>query len=77
MAAEIKRINPSGLPAFVTGDFNATGSPRSAETAGWKNRVRLRTFTLAANKVHLELEKFTGYGISIAVFWGSGGVNTN
>ena len=66
LAAEIKRINPTGLPAFVTGDFNATASPAAPQTLQLGKIGFGDSFALTANKVHPDLDTFTGYGAPVA-----------
>jgi endonuclease/exonuclease/phosphatase family metal-dependent hydrolase len=61
LAAEIKRVNPSGLPAFVTGDFNAPASISAPQTTQLKAIGYTDSNGIAAARMHSEYNTYNGY----------------
>ncbi|WP_427130793.1 endonuclease/exonuclease/phosphatase family protein [Pseudarthrobacter sp. S9] len=63
LAAEIKRVNPSGLPAFVTGDFNAPASISAPQTTQLNAIGYTDSYGIAAARLHPEYDTYNGYRI--------------
>ncbi|MBG0738832.1 hypothetical protein IV500_05280 [Paeniglutamicibacter antarcticus] len=61
LAAEIRKVNPSGLPDFVTGDFNASASKTAPQTRELGVLGFTDTYSAAADKMHPEMKTHNGY----------------
>ena len=61
LAAEITRVNPAGLPAFVTGDFNAPAGSSAPQTIRLNAIGYADSFGNTAARLHPEYETYNGY----------------
>lgn len=61
LAAELKRINPGGLPAFVTGDFNASASKNAPQTKNLATVGLKDTYAMTGARMHGDLKTYNGY----------------
>ncbi|MCU1548465.1 MAG: Endonuclease/Exonuclease/phosphatase family protein [Arthrobacter sp.] len=61
LAAEIQRVNPGGLPAFVTGDFNASASISAPQTTELSAIGYTDSYGIAAARMHPEYNTHNGY----------------
>jgi endonuclease/exonuclease/phosphatase family metal-dependent hydrolase len=61
LAAEIMRINPGGLPAFVTGDFNASASGSAPQTTQLNAIGYVDSYGQTAARMHPEFKTYNGY----------------
>jgi endonuclease/exonuclease/phosphatase family metal-dependent hydrolase len=61
LAAEIQRVNPSRLPAFVTGDFNASASNSAPQTAQLGAIGYRDSYGAAAVRMHPAHKTYNGY----------------
>jgi endonuclease/exonuclease/phosphatase family metal-dependent hydrolase len=61
LAAEIQRVNPGGLPAFVTGDFNASASSSAPQTTELSAIGYTDSYGIAAARMHPEYNTHNGY----------------
>lgn len=62
LAAEIKRVNPRGLPAFVTGDFNDPVGGAAPQAAQLSAIGFADSYASAAARMHPEYNTYNGYG---------------
>jgi endonuclease/exonuclease/phosphatase family metal-dependent hydrolase len=63
LAAEIKRVNPRGLPAFVTGDFNDPASISAPQTTQLNAIGYTDSYGMTAARMHPEHNTYNGYTI--------------
>jgi endonuclease/exonuclease/phosphatase family metal-dependent hydrolase len=61
LAAEITRVNPNGLPAFVTGDFNDSATSSAPQTIQLNAIGYVDSFGQTAARMHPEFKTFNGY----------------
>ncbi|MET4096465.1 endonuclease/exonuclease/phosphatase family protein [Arthrobacter sp. UYCu712] len=61
LAAEIKRVNPGGLPAFVTGDFNDTSSNSAPQTARLNAIGYGDSYWMTGTRMHPEYNTYNEY----------------
>lgn len=66
LTAEIRRVNPSGLPAFVTGDFNAPAGGSAPQTIQLNAIGYVDSFGSTGARMHPDFETFNGYTLGIA-----------
>ena len=65
LAAEIQRVNPGGLPAFVTGDFNASAGSAAPQTEQLGAIGYVDSFEGAAARMHPEFKTFNEYTLGV------------
>ncbi len=63
LAAEIKRVNPGGLPAFVTGDFNAQASISAPQETQLNAIGYTDSYGIAAARMHPDYNTYNGYTV--------------
>ncbi|MET3921129.1 endonuclease/exonuclease/phosphatase family protein [Arthrobacter sp. UYEF20] len=61
LAAEIRRVNPSGLPAFVTGDFNDPSGISAPHAIQLSAIGYADSYGLTAARMHPEFSTFNDY----------------
>jgi endonuclease/exonuclease/phosphatase family metal-dependent hydrolase len=65
LAAEIQRVNPGGLPAFVTGDFNASAGSSAPQTAQLGAIGYADSFDGTAARVHSQFKTYNEYTLGV------------
>jgi endonuclease/exonuclease/phosphatase family metal-dependent hydrolase len=66
LAAEITRVNPGGLPAFVTGDFNASATSSAPQTIQLNAIGYVDSYGRTAARMHPEFKTYNGYTLGAA-----------
>lgn len=66
LAAELKRINPGGLPAFVTGDFNASAAANAPQTKSLATVGMTDTYSMTGSRRNGGLKTYNGYKPPVA-----------